>query len=333
KRQIRRNYLTNRHFFGDVYSPRGFFPPEMCYSDSIIEPLLEARHEWIILSGVACPVSWPTSLIHQIPHGLDRVAVFFRDDILSNKISFQGIDGGGFIEHLKGLRNENGDIYVITAMDAETFGHHIQNWERLFLAEVYEALSVTSNPYLGLKQQELLSEEHKGLFSEAEKREIEIVTLSQLLDIFPKGDFVQPRPSSWSTTEDDLKNGNYYPLWRGPSNILHKMQWEHSEICIGLVRKALEVADNDHSRRFAEIARGLLDPALHSCQFWWASKTPMWDINMIHRGLIEQQEVIVNAYKAVHGSGCNPGEKKEQYYRVLAARNLRAKITDMLFFE
>ncbi|MBI2846505.1 MAG: hypothetical protein HYX82_01335, partial [Chloroflexi bacterium] len=47
KRQIRRNYLTNRHFFGDVYSPRGFFPPEMCYSDSIIEPLLEARHEWI----------------------------------------------------------------------------------------------------------------------------------------------------------------------------------------------------------------------------------------------------------------------------------------------
>jgi alpha-amylase/alpha-mannosidase (GH57 family) len=127
-RQIRRNNLTNRHFFGDAYAPRGFFPPEMCYSNEIIDPVIESRHEWMILSGVACPVEWPMDLIHEMGRDVDRIAVFFRDDILSNKISFRDIDGKGFISHLRGMHIGENDVYVVTAMDAETFGHHIQHW-------------------------------------------------------------------------------------------------------------------------------------------------------------------------------------------------------------
>jgi len=99
------------------------------------------------------------------------------------------------------------------------------------------------------------------------------------------------------------------------------------------IAKAMERADNETSKYYADIARGLLDRALHSDQFWWASRRPMWDINLINRGLMEQTEVLLNAYKALKTSGASDEEKAECYYREIAARDLRAKIRDHLFRE
>ena len=82
-RQILQNDKTNSRFFGGAYTHRGFFPPEMCYSRDIVKPILETGHEWIILSGVACPVEWPMDVIHEIDYQGERLAVFFRDDVLS----------------------------------------------------------------------------------------------------------------------------------------------------------------------------------------------------------------------------------------------------------
>lgn len=336
ERQIRSNHLANRYFLGDVYSPRGFFPPELCYSRDIVEPVVESRHEWIIVSGVACPAAWPMNVIHEISYEEERLAVFFRDDILSNKISFRDIDGKGFIDHLRQLYKGEGDIYVITAMDAETFGHHIQHWEKLFLAEVYETLEPVEAGRRAMQRQKPLAEQHRKLFDfqkDGEIKQIEIVTISQLLDIFPKGSRIEPRPSSWSTTADDLKARNYYPLWKGKDNPVHQLQWEHLSIAVELVHKAIEVANNPTSRHFASIARSLLDPSFHSCQFWWASKRPMWDINMINRGLNLQREVLLNAYKAISTSGCDPQIKKDYYYKMIAARTIADKISDSLMTE
>ncbi len=111
------------------------------------------------------------------------------------------------------------------------------------------------------------------------------------------------------------------------------MQWEHLDITLELALKAVEVADNPTSRHFASIARGLLDPALHSCQFWWASKRPMWDVNMVNRGLNLHREVLLNAYKAIFVSGCSPQLKRQYYYKLVAARDLSNKITDRLVSE
>ncbi len=263
ERQIRRNHLTNRYFFGEVYAPRGFFPPELCYSRDVVEPIIESRHEWIILSGVACPVPWSMNIIHEISADEEKLAVFFRDDILSNKISFKGIDGKGFIDHLKQLYKGAGDIYVITAMDAETFGHHIQHWDKLFLAEVYETLE-PMEVKRGLRRQKPLAEQHRRLFDfqkNGEIKLIEVVTISQLLDLFPRGSSIEPIPSSWSTTVDDIKARNYYPLWNDKDNPVHQMQWEHLNIVLELTLKAVEVADNPTSRHFASIARSLGRPS------------------------------------------------------------------------
>ncbi|MEW6142397.1 MAG: hypothetical protein AB1597_04470 [Chloroflexota bacterium] len=333
ERQIRHNHRVNRDLLGEVYSPRGFFPPELCYSRDIIEPVIESRHEWILLSGIASTVPWPMNIVHHIGTEKESLAVFFRDDVLSNKISFKNIEGKDFVEHLRGLVSNGDNVYVITAMDAETFGHHIQHWEKLFLADVYETLGTAPT---GLRAQKPLDEQHRKLFElqrASDESAVEIITISELLDIFPRGGLIEPKPSSWSTTEEDIKQRNFYPLWNAPDNRLHEMLWEHLHLVTDMVYRAVEVADNPESRQYTSIARTTLDPALHSDQFWWASRRPMWDINMVHRGLSLQRVAMLNAFKAIRTSGCDPNIKKEYQYKVLAARWVAGNVIDLLTSE
>jgi len=57
----------------------------------------------------------------------------------------------------------------------------------------------------------------------------------------------------------------------------------------------------------------------------------MWDINMIHLGLMAQWRVLVNAFKAISSSGA-PGELKKEYYdKLMAADDAGEKIVDRLF--
>lgn len=173
-------------------------------------------------------------------------------------------------------------------MDAETYGHHIQGWEKTFLARVYEKLGPAAEPLEEVKQAKALAGQHAALLTNnVAAGKIQMVTISQLLDLFPQGQTIEPRPSSWSTTADDMKDGNYYPLCQDKNNEVHRLQWEHLNICIELMNKALECAGNEESRHSAAIARGLLDRAEHSCQMWWGSNRPMWNINLIHMGLLD----------------------------------------------
>jgi hypothetical protein len=333
-RQIVHNHQTNRRFFGQSYSPQGFFSPEMCYSRDIVKPILDTGHRWLILSGLACPIAWPTDVIHEISSDGRNRAVFFRDDILSNKISFRQVDASGFLDHLRQLRGARNDIYVITAMDAETFGHHIKNWERLFLEEVYEALEPIEPIARGVRQLQRLVDTQKEIFrfrEKMEKPEIEVVTISKLLELFPSGKSVEPRLSSWSTSMDDICAGNPYPLWKSKDNLIHQLQWQHLKIAIELAKKAVEAASTESAKYYADIARGLLDRAMHSDQFWWASQKPMRDVNLVNRGLMQQREVVFNAYKAIRMSDLSEDDKTECYYRVIASRDLRSKIMDQLF--
>ena len=334
KRQIDLNTQTNRRSFGKAYAPQGFFPPEMCYSQEILQPVIKSGYRWIILSGIACPLAWPLDIIYKAECNGQEIAVFFRDDVLSNRISFQDLAAKEFIAHLEEWQGKRENIYVVTAMDAETYGHHIQDWERTFLASVYEELELPAEPLEEVKQAKALAGQHAALLTNGEAAgKIQMVTISQLLDLFPQGQPVEPRPSSWSTTADDIQAGNYYPLWQGRENEVHRLQWAHLNICIELVNKALECADNEESRHSATIARGLLDRAEHSCQMWWASCRPMWDINLIHMGLLDQLRTVVNAYRAINKSGACEDTKREYYYRTVAARDIRNKLEDRLFVQ
>ena len=334
KRQIDLNTQANRRFFGNAYTPQGFFPPEMCYSQDLLQPIIKSGYRWIILSGIACPAEWPMDVIYKVEREGQNLTLFFRDDVLSNRISFQDLEAKEFVAHLDEWQGKRENIYVVTAMDAETYGHHIQDWERTFLAKVYEELEPPAEPFEEVKQAKALAGQHTALLTNNEAAaKIQMVTISQLLDLFPQGQTIEPKPSSWSTTADDMKAGNYYPLWQDKKNEVHHLQWEHLSICIELVNEALQCADNEESRHSATIARGLLDRAEHSCQMWWASNRPMWDINLIHMGLLDQLRTVVNAYRAINKSGASEETKREYYYRTVAARNIRNKLEDRLFVQ
>lgn len=349
-RQIVHNHQTNRRFFGDAYSPSGFFPPEMCYGRNIVKPVLETGHRWIILSGIACPGGWPTTTIHQVSGDSQRLAVFFRDDVLSNRISFRQVDARGFIEQLRQSCRKDTDTYVVTAMDAETFGHHIQHWEQLFLSEVYRTLAPQADPGAAVQvdpwaepgpqrasrkpgpAEAAVVQDHGALLRTVEAPEtgIKVVTLTNLLKLVPTGGPIEPKASSWSTSADDLAAGNPYPLWKSRDNELHQLLWKHLRLAVDMTHKALDVANTDAARGYADIARALLDQALHSDQFWWASRRPWWDVNLVERGLTEQRHVVLNAYKAIRTSDIPEDVKAQQYYHVLASRDLSNKIADIL---
>ncbi|MEW6033301.1 MAG: hypothetical protein AB1603_00425 [Chloroflexota bacterium] len=351
-RQIVHNHQANRRFFGEVYSPQGFFPPEMCYGRNILKPVMDTGHRWLILSGVACPTAWPTDVIYQVSSNGQGLAVFFRDDILSNRISFRQTDARGFIDQIRSLVHNNGrgrNSYVVTAMDAETFGHHIRNWEELFLSEVYQALNPEApaeDPWVyrsdlqgegngarSTPRPGTMVQEHGEMLRTVELAEtvdIRVVTLSKLLRLIPSGQPVEPRPSSWSTSLEDIYADNPYPLWKSRDNPIHQLQWQHMKIATEMTIKAEEAAITDPAKGYADIARALLDRAMHSDQFWWASKRPWWDVNLVYRGLMEQSEVVFNAYKAIKLSNLSEDEKMEYHYRVVASNDLRNKIMDHL---
>ncbi len=329
-RQISLNTNTNRRFFGKVYAPEGFFPPEMCYSRDILPAIIDAGYQWLILSGVACPGEWPVDTICKVESDDQDLPVFFRDDVLSNRISFKCIEAKDFITHLQQWKGSRENIYVITAMDAETFGHHIKGWERAFLAEVYERLK-PSTETADIRQKRAADPPAKSPGIVTASRQIKMVAISDLLQLFSKSRQVEPKASSWSTSTDDIANGNIYPLWLGKGNEVHRLQWEHLGLCIEMVNKALKYANTDESRRFAIIARKLLDHAEQSDQMWWASKRPSWDINLIHFGMILQLRVVVNAFRAISKSNIDDKTKQESYYRVLAARDIRNRLEEHLF--
>ena len=314
-RSITQNHSTNQHLIGQAYAPRGFFPPELAYSAEVAGEIVSTRHEWVLLSGVACPAPWPVDGLYEAECGGDRLALVFRDDVLSNKISFQNVEPRGFLDHLRA--GDAGNRYVVTAMDAETFGHHIPRWEERFLAATYAELAP--------------DRQARRVGKAGSDSGIEMVTVSELVDRFPRKGVVEPRASSWSTTGEDLAAGNPFPLWHSPGNESHQLQWEHTNLCIELVECALHLADTPEARRYAGIARSLLDIGLYSCQYWWASGRPMWDGNLIYKGIQVQEEAILNACKSVRLSNAGEQATQEAGWRLLAARRAKERLLDLAF--
>jgi predicted glycosyl hydrolase (DUF1957 family) len=273
KRQISLNNETNRHFFGDCYQPKGFFPPEMAFSEEVLSSLHDMGFEWVILSGIAntLPI-FPTNYISKHPNGLKLI---FRDDYISIDCAFNNINNVEDFIHRLHYRNTSEDYYIILAMDGETFGHHVKQAITNFLKPLFKIL-----PY---------------------RQDVKLCTVSEIIDHFPIGDSQIPRASSWSTLPYDLAHDVPFPLWFDPSNEIHIEQHRFLMYALTLIHlssKYREAMDKERKQIF-DNARNLLDRGIHSCQQWWASKKPWYSPDMILRGLNEVLMASVNAKRSV----------------------------------
>lgn len=309
-RSIEDNRALNTKLLGTSYAPVGFFPPEMCISDETLDDIRAAGHSWVIASGIASPGEWPISHVHPV-EGTPGLTVVFRDDVRSNRIAFGEIEAGAAIEDIANVGNVDHG-YVVTSMDGETFGHHIKGWERRFLDAAYTQLE---------------AEAASG------NERVRMVQPQELIGLVPAGRPIQPRASSWSTTADDIQRGNPFPLWNTKGNPLHEAQWKYVGHVLALAELAETAACTDESRTEAKFADERLQPALHSCQFWWASRSPWWNPMMIHRGLLLLQETLFHAARAIELSCADDGQKEVVRWRVASANESRAKIERLLFLE
>ena len=273
KRQIKLNEETNTQFFGDVFKPKGFFPPEMAISESVINAVQQMGYEWVIMSGIANTLpEFPTTNISQHPNGLKFI---FRDDYISIDCAFDKINTvEEFIRRLYYKHNSE-DYYVVIAMDGETFGHHVKHAIDNFLIPLFKAVP--------------------------NRDDVKICTVSEIVDRFPEGESQNPRESSWSTMPYDIAHNVPFPLWSDPNNQIHIEQHRFFMYALTLIHLSYKYRESMDAERKSiyDNARNLLDRGIHSCQQWWASKRPWYSTDMILRGLNEVLMASVNAKRSL----------------------------------
>ena len=247
-RQIKLNTEVNRKYFGDAYKPVGFFPPEMCYSKDVAQIVADLGYRWIIVDEISINGNLgnaPSDRIYNI-NGLKDFYVFFKERAFSNSITY-GLyqDVNSFFDAL-GERTKRHE-YLLTGTDGEVYGRHLPEQDNI-LNDIYKS------------------------------RAIGTCTISDLIIAFRHMESIDPLPSSWSTCKDEMARGTPYQSWLDPSNELHKLQWQLTNLAIDAISSI-----QSESAQFRH-ARNLLDQGLHSCQYFGASCRPGWDTDMIERG-------------------------------------------------
>lgn len=289
-RQIILNEITLNKYFGVVgprlksqdSSPRlcGFFPPEMAYNRYLAEIVAELSYEWIITEELSLDKPVDYSQVYTVKgtkiSGTEKeLGIFFRDRGFSYKVLAGYLGTEKLFIDESGIRfsDKSREQFLLTAMDGETFGHHRPGMERL----LFDLFKISS---------------------------IKMVHISELLTLFPVRESVETRPSTWALMEHEVEKNLPFARWDDPENEVHKLQWKLTELAIKTI--------GSDTQPNLESAQKLLDRALHSDQYWWASAKPWWSIEYIELGAKE----LLDAIRAT-GDKESLSQAQDLYYRIL----------------
>lgn len=271
---------------GVTLNLRGFFPPEMAYDRYVAEVVAEMGYAWILAEELSYSQKLgevKSDRVYEVSglsaNRTNPFYVFFRDRNLSWRILSGQLGTPNLFVQALGDRVNNNE-YLLTAMDGETFGHHRPGMEKQ-LFEVYRGS--------GLKS----------------------ATISELPSLFPKREATETLPSTWALMEYEVSVNKPFSRWDEPVNAIHQLQWELTNLAI----KTVEAVENGALTTDSS-ARTLLDKALHSDQYWWASARPWWSLEMIERGAYE----LLASIKAARGSSATDEVVKQAqdlYLRIL----------------
>lgn len=205
ERQIKENNRTNRKYFGSFYQPRCFFPPELAFAPKIGKIVSNLGYKILLLDEIAYPVD-PSSLKEKIfkLKGKDLILVF-RERRVSNCLMSALIKDEKEFKEILGedLKKE---IYLLTGIDGETFGHHRPGLE-------------------------------KSLFKIVSSKEPKQIFLSEIPKYIKIDGEILPRSSTWASSLDDIEKGLQFYSWKSPKNKIHKLQWQFLNYLRSLIEK------------------------------------------------------------------------------------------------
>lgn len=258
KRQIELNAATLKKYFGD-YQPQGFFPPEMAYDAVVAKVAKEMGFAWIIVEELSYPASVEASAGKLGKVAYDRIYQEQKTGMMlffrERGISYQILSG----------RLGTGKLFL------EALGERVRRNEYLLTAMDGETFG-HHRPGMERALMELLT-----------LPEVPTVLLSELPEKFPRVEAVEARPATWALMEKDLEKRIPFARWDDPDNEIQKLQWELTGLAIETVRNSKDPGES----------REMLDRAMHSDQYWWASARPWWSLEMIERGAFELRETIL----------------------------------------
>jgi len=212
---------------------KGFFLPEMAFHRRDISLLRSYSYRWSVMDDVPF-----TAINNYAPFDhiilLNGFKMYMRSGYWSNIISsgrYSFSDIKSMIEYEVPNWTKNAPAYVILAMDAETFGHHHEHLIDSFLRPMLAEWSD------------------------------KIVSVESLGRSFPPRNVNYLPDGSWSTSADDIRKSDPYPLWDSHFNRHHSDLWE-------LVNLALD---------YFEQCREDCLKLTSSCHWWWISGRPDWN--------------------------------------------------------
>ncbi|MFA5776770.1 MAG: hypothetical protein WC988_04435, partial [Patescibacteria group bacterium] len=251
-RQIKINNNVLRRYIGKDFTPAGFFPPEMGYNTGLEGILEDLGFKYILLDEISREKEIVDSPLCKISNS--NLKVVFRQRTPSNLI-MSGIERDS-TSLWQTLSKYDIGSYLVTAMDAETFGHHRPGLEKAFL-EIFNNRSIQFTQLVDIVNDVSLNSVETGLQS-----------------------------SNWASSKEDILKGVQFISWNDPENALHRWQW-------GLVNLMLSLLNDINSRveGYAQL-RASADKALASDQFFWASAKPWWSVEMIESGVHAVLEVV-----------------------------------------
>lgn len=254
RRQIARNYEIQQRVFGLTRVPAGFFAPEMAFDPSLIPILQDLGFTWIIVDETVVAGTIGGVAFSDRLETKSGFGIVVRNHPISNYLAFSPdvLDFQKTRQTL--LQGGHGAAALVTAMDGEIIGHHRPGADALWekLLQSSDFITQTVSEY---------------------RRELRAVKK------------ISPAASSWSSQESELRRGIPFGLWRHPDNPIHQLQWQLTDLVIDAVHRSVT------DPAFTAV-RLLLDRALASDKYWWASASPWWDMPIILRETQKLADVI-----------------------------------------
>lgn len=256
------NYINRKAIGEEVYQPRGYFLPEMVYERRVVEAIAKMGYEWVILDESAFPSATAVQKSEEEHFQLHIGNRIYKLNKVPLSVYFR-----------------NRPISLMIAFNDElTIKELTQSLAKHFLIgqEYYVVLAMDAETFghHNPSNLDLLNEifQHPNF---------DLVTISEISTFGFDEQEIEPVRSTWGVTLEDENQKRTFPRWDNPSNPVHQLQWE-------LYNLALSFSNHQNPEP------DLLDRALHSDQFWWASYNPCWHPGLYQRGAEMLRDSVLN---------------------------------------